>query len=530
MAEEPKAEEPKAVELAEVEKPKKEETKAAPAKEETKETEKEAAATKAAEKEVTIEVAQEAKVDGAKKDTGLLASPSMVERTPSMQLEDEKTEAKAGAILKGVLDSGEEVQKYFDKHLEAVNIQMMCFSLLGFCLVIVYNDLCFDHEGTLRFTDDINACAFAYYFKLVAWGFWLIFLWRLCIYYALLSEYKAHVWGYSTKFSAFIRSDLWQWFLVELIVNAFFPLPLKTDGGKLSTLFQALCFCRLYLILRAVRDNSSVWKERSKIENHFKDVNTSGADYTVTLQTVFKITFLQNTVLCVVGIFFITLGFLSYIVWLVERETWVNGDTGEYWEAQENGGLAPPDNENWSMSQFRLMGDCAWFMIVTMTTLGYGDMVPYSYYGKVFAAIAVLIGIIQTSLLVGVTTTKMNPSAFEKQVVLWMERETVKKDQSQSAVRVIEAAWKVKKEARQEAEKGGKIMNEDELRKHIKKAIRPWVKKLYTARKLMFEIDKKWNADEQSAQLARTLTRSLDSIENKIDSILQHLTGGSSST
>jgi hypothetical protein len=451
--------------------------------------------------------------------------PDIPDRTPSEIVEDEKTEAKAGAILKGVLDAGDDVQRYFDSQLEAVNIQMCCFSLLGFCLVIVYNDHCFDFENTLRFTDNFEVCELAWYFKLAAWSFWLIFLWRLCVYYALLSEAKAYVWGFSSRFSAFIKSDLWKWFLLELIVNAFFPLPLKSDGGKLSTLFQALCFCRLYLILRFVRDSSSIWKERQKIENHFKDVNTSGAEFSVTWQTVFKITFLQNTILCVLLLFLFTLGFLSYIEWLVERETWVNGDTGEYWEAESNGGNAPPEDENWSQSQFRLITDCAWFMIVTMTTLGYGDMVPYSPYGKVFAAIAVLIGIIQTSLLVGVVTTKMNPTAFEKQVVTWMEREAVKTEQSQAAVRVIEVAWKVKKQNRMRVEKGQEQWTADELKKHIKTAIRPWVKRLFSARKHMFEIDKEWKAEEQSQKIARDLSRSLDNIEDKINLLLQQFRG-----
>lgn len=486
------------------------------------------------EKEATRKAEEEEKVgkrDPAQNEANksLAVREGEAKRTPSMIVQDEQTEAKAGAILKGVLDSGEEVQRYFDAHLEAVNIQMMCFSLLGFLLVMVYNDHCFDFEGTLRFTDDYEVCGLAFTFKCIAWVFWGFFFLRLCRYYALLSEQKMFVWGYSSRGSAFIRSDLWKWFLVELLVSCLFPMPLKGDAGQLSTFLQAICFCRLYLILRMVRDTSSVWRERTKIQNHFKDANTAGADYTVTMQTVFKITFLQNTILCVISIFLFTLGFLSYIIWLVERETWVNGDTGDYWEATDHGGLAPPEDENWSMSQFRLIGDCGWFMIVTMTTLGYGDMVPYSYYGKVFAAIAVLLGIIQTSLLVGVTTTKMNPTAFEKQVQIWMEREAVKKEQSESAIRVIETAWRVKMDARGEAKKTGKAVDEEKLRKAIKKAIRPWVKRLYSARKHMFEIDKKWKADEQSALLARNLTRSLDSIEGKIDTILQKLSGAAPS-
>ena len=118
-------------------------------------------------KEVVKEVDKESLEEGtldqgndpAPTQSSSLQTPDIPDRTPSEIVEDEKTEAKAGAILKGVLDAGDDVQHYFDGQLEAVNIQMCCFSLLGFCLVIVYNDHCFDFENTLRFTDNFEVCA-----------------------------------------------------------------------------------------------------------------------------------------------------------------------------------------------------------------------------------------------------------------------------------------------------------------------------------------------------------------------------------
>lgn len=466
-------------------------------------------------------------LDSKNKSTQLEVPPDLA-RTKSQNEQDERDHAKAGAILKRQLSTDDELSKYFDAQLSAINFQMTCFSFVGFSFVIVYNDRCFDFQGSLRFTDDFEECKEAWYFKLTAWGFWLIFLWRLTAYYTFLSLKKKIIWGYSSRMSAFIKTDLWRWFLIELLVNACFPLPFKGDSGILTTGLTALAFFRIYLVARIFRDNSPIWKERMQIEGHFKKTNTAGADFTVTPQTVFKLIFLQNTILCVCSVFILTLGFMSYIVWLVEREAWLNDDTGEVYEANDYGGERP--GEGYSMGQFRLLTSCAWFMIVTMTTLGYGDMVPYSPYGKLFAAIAVIFGILQTSMLVGVVTNRLSPSKFEDKVMTWLELEKVKAQMQDAAARCIQTAWRLKKKARldaEQAEKDGKEPeNLEDVSKRRQAAVRPWIKRLFAARKRFFEVGKKWREEENLEKQKRELTNSMKSIEDKVEKLLSVLQEG----
>ena len=52
------------------------------------------------------------------------------------------------------------------------------------------------------------------------------------------------------------------------------------------------------------------------------------------------------------------------------------------------------DKENTSLLPEHDVGDALWFMIVTFTTVGYGDMYPVSKLGKIVTVLAILCGVI----------------------------------------------------------------------------------------------------------------------------------------
>jgi Ion channel. len=48
-----------------------------------------------------------------------------------------------------------------------------------------------------------------------------------------------------------------------------------------------------------------------------------------------------------------------------------------------------------------------WFMIVTITTVGYGDVVPYTGLGRIIAVVAMISAILFASLVTATTTTAL---------------------------------------------------------------------------------------------------------------------------
>ena len=75
--------------------------------------------------------------------------------------------------------------------------------------------------------------------------------------------------------------------------------------------------------------------------------------------------------------------------------------------------------------------DALWFMIVTITTVGYGDVVPYTGLGRIIAVIAMISAILFASLVTATTTTAL----LEK---FRAEREEITKGSKETIGNVID--------------------------------------------------------------------------------------------
>jgi len=58
-------------------------------------------------------------------------------------------------------------------------------------------------------------------------------------------------------------------------------------------------------------------------------------------------------------------------------------------------------------------GDSFWYVITTVTTVGYGDIVPVTGLGRVIASFLQIVGIIMYGSLVGTITVYLNRSQDE---------------------------------------------------------------------------------------------------------------------
>jgi len=85
------------------------------------------------------------------------------------------------------------------------------------------------------------------------------------------------------------------------------------------------------------------------------------------------------------SLFFLIL-FLSTLIYAFERGRW----NGEIWIRGEETERSPFSN----------FFNCIWYTIVTGTTLGYGDLYPISYEGKLVGILILVLGLINLTVII----------------------------------------------------------------------------------------------------------------------------------
>lgn len=73
-------------------------------------------------------------------------------------------------------------------------------------------------------------------------------------------------------------------------------------------------------------------------------------------------------------------------------------------------------------SEFNTYGNCLWFALITMTTVGYGDYVPKSNLGRILTFLAAVLGSIQVSILIYSSQTTLLLDEKENQVYSFTSR------------------------------------------------------------------------------------------------------------
>ena len=83
--------------------------------------------------------------------------------------------------------------------------------------------------------------------------------------------------------------------------------------------------------------------------------------------------------------------------------------------------------------KFGTIPDAMWWSIVTLTTLGYGDTVPVTGYGKVIGALTALSGVFTLALLSGIVASAFTTRLRRQEIEFVTEVEEVLKDGQMSA-------------------------------------------------------------------------------------------------
>ena len=87
-------------------------------------------------------------------------------------------------------------------------------------------------------------------------------------------------------------------------------------------------------------------------------------------------------------------------------------------------------------------GSVLWMMVVTITSLGFGDVVPHSYCGKVLVGIVSILGVLLAAVFISTTQKYLQVPDKEKRLFEAIRQTELSKERLNCAARAIQLAWK----------------------------------------------------------------------------------------
>ena len=92
---------------------------------------------------------------------------------------------------------------------------------------------------------------------------------------------------------------------------------------------------------------------------------------------------------------------------------------GLVFHAERGNGDQLPENGVWlradrQPAEFQSIPDAAWWALVTITTVGYGDSIPQTGFGKLIAGVAMLTGLVGISAIVSIIQLELQHTRMEK--------------------------------------------------------------------------------------------------------------------
>jgi len=297
------------------------------------------------------------------------------------------------------------------------------------------------------------------------------------------------------------------------------PLPSPSDWSFVNNIIVWLSFFRIYLLIRLGRDFSAVYRQRNSLKNKKLFTQFAQSNYTIGYATVYKTYLYQYTILCAAIILSLFTFFLSYMMFLTERQFWISLVDGSTYRATDHDQQPPQPIEDYYQSPYSNFFTCIWFTVVTMNTLGYGDVVPSGWQGRLFASISVLIGIILTAFLVGVLTNKLTQNAFQQRVITWQSSRTIYRTAYHYAATLIQTAWRENQKLKQIGVESNRQFKEQAM----KKSIRPLVKKLRAAKRSLQEVESHWSEKEEVNHAEAELQNKMGLLLDKLDNLLAHM-------
>merc|ERR1712216_511474 len=326
---------------------------------------------------------------------------------------------------------GEELQK-LDVRRQQINLWVIGLALLGVALAILENELLWHNRNipvmSFQLIKLVNSCVT------------LLLFYNILQYYAVefeLLEVSGKTVMGTTYLQAFILSGLLRPFFLEVLVVMIHPLPfvnyivhvwgLDTYCAYSSDGFVAVfMMLRLYLYTpRIIAEASGLRNEKTRLIGLMNNVDIS-------YHFIGK-AMLRDSLQTLLYLFAMSVLTLAYAMLVFERP------------------IGPDTNLD-------LMENSVWLIIITMTTVGYGDIYPQTPMGRQVAVIAALLAVVLVALAVGAVTDRLTLSRDESKVLEFIENIRNKQDRKIAAAKMLQHGQRAERGA-----KGGRLVDESGL-------------------------------------------------------------------
>merc|ERR1712072_985555 len=96
-----------------------------------------------------------------------------------------------------------------------------------------------------------------------------------------------------------------------------------------------------------------------------------------------------------------------------------------------------------------------WVIIITMTTVGYGDTYPKTPFGRGVAVLASLLAIVLVALVVNAVTERLSLSRDENKVLDFINDIDQRTEKKESAATVLQRGWIAYKQCKSQPSRAG---------------------------------------------------------------------------
>lgn len=296
---------------------------------------------------------------------------------------------------------------------------------------------------------------------------------------------------YIQPFTSFFETKLFRYFIIEFIFGILHPnllfknkyfttnpnfnfKRLDYNVNDIFLLIQCLRLVYLIIIFAILSDFYSPRADRiCKLMG--KKLN---------LFFSFRALFVNRTALMLIYCFIIICSMLSYILKIVSQ----------------------PITENGLSIRFHNFGNCIWYTLITMTTVGYGDVYPETTLERIVGCVIALLGNVLVALIVSFFQDKINLGIEEKHALEFIQRINEKEEVMKASAGYFKAnmSYIINK---RKMENGLMIQNKNNIKKLIK-----LVKEKIEARKLFKNLFHKFHIHFK-------METEVDKIKKKIDSL-----------